>query len=93
MSLKLTRFQREEVGGLLDVCRDEYGLGNRKDPGWGTLVGDVLTVTNRTEACQDLRDRADFLVSEGDVQDQHAQSLGYARSLRMLADRIETETR
>lgn len=92
MQITLTRFQREEVSGLLDVCHDEWrdGQGDPEWEPWGVLDGNRLTVTRRVPAIEDLEFRADFLVSEG----EHQASNGHpgARSLQKLADAIRASS-
>jgi hypothetical protein len=87
MRIGLTPFQRDEIQGLLDVCTDDFANGDRDTPGWGTVEGHVLDVSDRTEAITDLRHRADFLESEGAEADRNGEP--GARSLRNLAAAIE----
>jgi hypothetical protein len=81
--INLTRFQREEVEGLLDVCADNYANGERPDEGWGALYEDLLMVLDPVEAEEDLTRRADYLESEAPGHGRNG-SAG-ARSLRRLA--------
>lgn len=91
MSFELTRFQKEEVAGLLAVCADEAAVSGERKP-WGELAYQegqlaTLTVTDAADAVDDLRRRADYLVSEAAVAGENGEP--GARSLRTLAARIE----
>lgn len=88
LTVTVTGFQRDEVTGLLEVCADDFKNGDRDDEGWGHLTHNALLVTDPSEAVEDLRHRAAFLLEEGGKQIDTNGVAGY-RSLRMLADEIE----
>jgi hypothetical protein len=58
--IHLTEFQLEEIKGLLAICDDEPD----RTP-WGTVEGNLLTVTDLEDAVDDLEYRADFFIEEG----------------------------
>ena len=68
--VKLTKFQKEEVQGLLDNVYDQWDMDNEagldpNDPDrlkpWGRLEGNNLVVTDRDDAIYDLEYRRDAL--------------------------------
>jgi hypothetical protein len=84
--IALTPFRYDEVLGLLDVCADEpervpWGRVVRHDARWWLEVFDPV------DAADDLRYRADYLISEGAVVGRSGVS--GAVSLRGLAALVE----
>ena len=85
--IKLTDFQLAEIKGLLDICNDEPDWTP-----WGTLEGNLLTVTNAEDAVGDIDDRAIFFIEEGP---QHTGSnltgQSASRSLDALIRKIKAD--
>ena len=92
---QLTDFQLNEVQGLLDICNDEVALAAYNDwepdrTPWGTIEGNMLTVTDSEDAVDDLEDRAMFFVEEGPRHTAcELAGQGASRSLRSLIKKIE----
>lgn len=89
---RVTAYQAEEALGLLGVCTDEAATNGDRAP-WGRVESRDgllwLVVTDRVDAVDDLRYRADCLAEEGASGGANVTGLSGARSLRRLADLID----
>ena len=100
IEIRLTKFQYEEVEGLLCNIDDQntlaYEIDSEEDfhPVWGVLdrKTKVLTVLLPFDAIDDLEYRAEWFIQEGpNASCTGCAVVGYpaARSLQSLATRIE----
>ena len=102
MEIALTKFQAEEIVGLLSVIDDQNSIaldmGSDEDfmPVWGVMGGTSSKPTlivldgQHLHAIADLDYRAEYMIQEGD-QSGPSILTGYsgARSLRLVIGKIE----
>ncbi|WP_395772583.1 hypothetical protein [Arenimonas sp.] len=97
MEIELTKFQAEEIVGLLSIIADQNDIATSDEDRmivWGEMSGTrskrSLIVLDADAAIVDLDYRAEYMIEEGD-QSGPSILTGYsgARSLRLVIGKIE----
>lgn len=97
IEIALTKFQAEEIGGLLDIVADQNAIATSDEDRmivWGEMSGTrskrSVIVLDVAVAVDELEHRAEFMIRESDEWGPSNLG-GYAgaRSLRLVIGRIE----
>jgi hypothetical protein len=97
MEIELTKFQAEEIVGLLSIIADQNDIATSDEDRmivWGEMSGTrskrSLIVLDADAAIVDLDYRSEYMIEEGD-QSGPSILTGYsgARSLRLVIGKIE----
>lgn len=101
IEIALTKFQAEEIGGLLDNVSDQNDIATSDEDRmivWGEMSGTrskrSVIVLDVAVAIDELQHRSEFMIQESDEWGPSNLG-GYAgaRSLRLVIDKMEAASR